>query len=218
MTSYVLDYKTVSSSSEKKPKNVVILCHGYGGDGEDISTLAINWKRFLPDTIFLCPNAPEVCSINPQGYQWFDLTSEKEDIIFEKSLLAEEKLKIFIDQVLDSYKILPGNLGLVGFSQGTMISIQTALKNKKKINCLIGYSGKIINKKHLSENIKSKPKIFLMHGTNDTIVSPTFLLEAKEYLNNLGIKVKTKIFENCEHHIPVEGSSLGLEFLKKNLL
>ena len=70
----------------------------------------------------------------------------------------------------------------------------------------------------MSDNIIAKPKIFLMHGANDTIVPPTNLLEAKEYLNNHGIKIKTKIFKSCEHSIPVEGSSLGLGFLKKNLL
>jgi len=91
-------------------------------------------------------------------------------------------------------------------------------KKKKQINCLIGYSGKVINKKHLSDNINSKPKIFLMHGENDTIVPPTHLLEAKEYLKKHGISTKTKIFKDCEHRISVEGSSLGLGFLKKNLL
>jgi len=194
------------------------LCHGYGGDGKDISTLAINWQRFLPDAIFLAPNAPEICTINPQGYQWFDLTSEKEEVILEKSLVAEEKLSTFLDQVLDDLQLKSTNLALVGFSQGSMMSIQVALKKKKQINCIIGYSGKVINQKHLSGNINSKPKIFLMHGANDTIVSPIYLLEAKEYLSNLGLKVKTKMFKNCEHRIPVEGSSLGLEFLKKNLL
>ena len=132
--------------------------------------------------------------------------------------MAEEKLNKFLDQVLDDLHLGPTNLALVGFSQGCMMSIQVGLKKKEQINCLIGYSGKVINKKHLSNNIKSKPKIFLMHGANDTIVPPTHLLEAKEYLKNQGIKTKTKIFKNCEHKIPVEGSSLGLEFLKKNLL
>ena len=83
---------------------------------------------------------------------------------------------------------------------------------------MIGYSGKVINQKHLLENINSKPKIFLMHGDNDTIVPPTHLLEAKEYFTKCGIKIKTKLFKKCEHRIPVEGSSLGLAFLRKNLL
>ena len=109
-------------------------------------------------------------------------------------------------------------MALVGFSQGSMISIQAGLKNKKKINCVLGYSGKVINQKHLLKHIKSKPKFFLMHGDSDTIVSPTHLLEAKEFFANYGIKIKTKLFKNCEHRIPVEGSSLGLEFLRKNLL
>ena len=218
MTNYILDVTSVTPLSKNKPRQGVILCHGYGGDGKDISSLAISWQRFLPDAIFLCPNAPEVCTVNPQGYQWFDLTSEKEEVILEKSLMAEEKLNTFLDQVFDNFQLEPTNLALVGFSQGCMVSIQVGLKKKEQINCIIGYSGKVINQKHLSNNINSKPKIFLMHGANDTIVPPTHLLEAKEYLNKCGLKIKTKLFKNCDHKIPVEGSSLGLGFLKKNLL
>jgi len=218
MTSYVLDVTTVYPLSKNKPKQAIILCHGYGGDGKDISALAINWQRFLPDAIFLCPNAPEVSAVNPQGYQWFDLTSEKEEVILEKSLVAEKKLSIFLDQISENFQLKHNCLALAGFSQGAMISIQVGVKKKEKINCLISYSGKVINQKHLSENINSKPRIFLMHGENDIIVSPTHLLEAKEYFKRMGINVKTKMFKNCEHRIPVEGSSLGLGFLKKNLL
>ena len=218
MTDYILETTSISPLSKNKPQQAIVLCHGYGGDGKDISTLAINWQRFLPDAIFLCPNAPETCSINPQGYQWFDLTTEKEDIILEKSLIAEKKLNIYLDQICDNLQLESNNLALVGFSQGCMISIQAGLKRKEKINSLIGYSGKIINQKHLSNNVNSKPKILLMHGDNDTIVSSIHLLEAKEYLKSCGINIKIKIFKNCEHKIPVEGASLGLAFLKKNLL
>ena len=218
MTNYIFDVTTVEPLLKDKPKKAIILCHGYGGDGKDISMLAIHWQRFLPDAIFLCPNAPEVCSINPQGFQWFDLTTENEEIILDKSLIAEKKLILFLDQVLNEFKLEPKNLALVGFSQGCMISIQVALKNKKQIGCVVGYSGKIINQKYLSNNINSKPKLFLMHGDNDTIVPPIHLLESKDYLVKNGIKVKTKIFKDCEHTIPVEGTSLGLGFLRKNLL
>ena len=218
MTNYNLEAISISPFSKNKPQQVIVLCHGYGGDGKDISTLAINWQRFLPEAIFLCPNAPEICAVNPQGYQWFDLSSDKEELILEKSLIVEEKLNTFIDQILNNFQLEPNNLALVGFSQGCMMSIQIALKKKKQISCLIGYSGKVINQKHLSDNIHSKPKIFLMHGANDTLVPPTYLLEAKEYLVKHGLKIKTKMFKDCEHRIPVEGVSLGLGFLKKNLL
>ena len=217
MNSYSLELTSVPTFSKNKPKQIIVLCHGYGGDGKDISSLAIGWQRFLPDAIFLCPNAPEICSINPNGYEWFDLSSEKKEIIFEKSLIAEKKLNNFLDEVLDDFQLSSSNLALVGFSQGCMISIQAAFKIKKKISCLIGYSGKVINKEHLSSNIISKPATYLMHGQNDTIVPPTHLLEAKEFFTKVGLKIKTKMFNNCEHRIPVEGSSIGLEFLRKNL-
>jgi len=218
MTNYNLEVMSIAPLSKNKPQQIVVLCHGYGGDGRDISILATNWQRFLPEAVFLCPNAPEVCALNPRGYQWYDLSSDKEEVILEKSLVAEVKLNTFLDQVLDNFQLETTNLALVGFSQGCMMSIQIALKKKEQINCLIGYSGKVINQEHLSDKIKSKPKIFLMHGVNDTIVLPTHLLEAKEYLKNQGLKIKTKMFEDCEHRIPVEGASLGLGFLRKNLL
>ncbi len=132
MSSYILEVTSIFPLSKNKPRQVIILCHGYGGDGKDISALAINWQRFLPDAIFLCPNAPEVCVVNPQGYQWFDLTSEKKEIILEKSLIAEEKLNTFLDQVFDNFQLEPFNLALVGFSQGCMIGIQVVLKKKNK--------------------------------------------------------------------------------------
>ena len=218
MTNFSLNLTTIPPASNNKPKQIIVLCHGYGGDGKDISELAINWQRFLPDSIFLCPDAPEICSINPQGYEWFDLTHENEQVILEKSIIAEKKLSLFLDEVSNFYQVGLNNLSLVGFSQGCMMAIQVGLKKKQKINSILGYSGRVINKKHLSEHIYSKPKIFLMHGVNDVIVPATYLLEAKEYLKNNGIKIKIKMFENCEHKISVEGSSHGLEFLKKNLL
>ena len=218
MTKYILDVTSFSSLSKNEPKQIIILCHGYGGDGQDISVLANKWRRFLPDAVFLCPNAPEVCTVNQLGYQWFDMIVENDEAILEKSLVTEKIFNTFLDQVLDNFQLDEKNLALVGFSQGCMMIIQIALKKKKQINCLVGYSGKIINKRHLSDNIVSRPKIFLMHGDKDNIVSPSHLLESKEFLIQQGLKIKTKLFKNYEHKISVEGSSLGLEFLRENLL
>ena len=79
MTKYILDTTFISPISKSKPKQIIVLCHGYGGDGKDISVLGNYWRRFLPDALFLCPNAPEVCAVNPHGYQWFDMTTGDSD-------------------------------------------------------------------------------------------------------------------------------------------
>ena len=198
-------------------KNAVILCHGYGGDGKDISIVANYWKNFLSDTLFVCPDAPEVCKVNPKGFQWFDLMDQTEDEILSKSLIAESALNKFIEEVKEENKLKVEEIALVGFSQGCMISLQTALKRKDQVKCLIGYSGKILNPNHLSKNILSRPEIYLMHGDKDQVVPVSYMLEAKEFFSKQNYKINTKIFKNCEHRIPTEGLSIGLEFLKKNL-
>ena len=98
-----------------------------------------------------------------------------------------------------------------------MISLQTGIKRKDKINSILGYSGKIIDLEHLSKNIVSRPNIFLMHGDIDQVVPVDGLLEAKNFFNKNNYEIETKIFKDCEHRIPMEGSSLGLQFIKKHL-
>lgn len=212
-----LDTTIINPISGNKPKNAIILLHGYGGDGKSISFLTFNWARFLPDTIFLCPNGPEKCSINPSGYQWFDLSNENDQFIFEKSLIAEDKIIQYIDEVKKKYELENSNICLSGFSQGCMISISTGLILKEKLNCIVGFSGKIINKENLLHRINTKPKIFLLHGDIDPVVLSTYLLESKEFFSKINYKIKTKLLKNCEHDISVEASSLALEFIKKNL-
>jgi len=215
--SYSLNTTILNPLSSEKPKNAVILCHGYGGDGKDISLLASYWKTYLPETLFICPDAPERCAVSATGFQWFDLMDQTKDQVLVKSIVAETKLNTLIDEVIKNNNLTSEKIAIGGFSQGSMISLQTGIKRKEKINSIIGYSGKIINVNHLQNNINSRPDIILMHGDKDEIVPVSFLLEAKEFFNKNNYKVKSKIFKNCEHRIPTEGSSLGLEFLKKNL-
>ena len=194
----------------------VILLHGYGGDGKDISMLTLNWKRFLPNTVFLCPNGHEKCAINPTGYQWFDLSRDDSYYILEQSKKAELRLQRFIQEVKDEYNLENSQICLSGFSQGCMMSINLGLTNNENYNCIVGFSGKIINQKDLVNRKTSSTKMLLIHGDQDTVVSPTFLLEAKDFLIRINIEVETKIINNCEHHIPTEASSAALKYIKSN--
>ena len=214
---YSLNTTILNTHSKQKAKNAVILCHGYGGDGKDISLLAAYWRSHLPDTIFICPDAPEKCAVSPTGFQWFDLMNQTQDEVLAKSLIAEIKLNNLIDEVKNNNNLDSNKIAIGGFSQGCMISLQTGIKRKDKIKCILGYSGKIIDINHLSKNINSMPEIYLMHGDVDKIVPVNHLLEAKDFFIKKNYKIQTTIFKNCEHRIPTEGSSLGLEFIKKNL-
>ena len=215
--SYSLNTIVLEPISKEKPKSAVILCHGYGGDGKDISILANYWKAHLPNTIFICPDAPEKCAASPSGFQWFDLMDQTPEQVLSKSLVAESKLNKLINEVKEKNNLLSNQIAIGGFSQGCMISLQTGIKRKDKVNSIIGYSGRIIDKEHLGKNIVSRPNIVLMHGEKDQIVPLDSLLEARDFFNKSNYKIESHIFKNCEHHIPSEGSSLGLQFIKKHL-
>ena len=212
---YSLNTIVLDPASKNKPKNAVILCHGYGGDGNDISILANYWRAHLPDTIFICPDAPEKCAASSSGFQWFDLMDQTPEQVLAKSLVAENRLNKLIDEVKKNNNLKSNQIIIGGFSQGCMITLQTGLKRKDAINSIIGYSGRIIDTEHLSKNINSKPHIILMHGDVDQIVSIDSLLEAKDFFNKNNYEIETHIFKSCEHRIPTEGSSLGLQFIKK---
>jgi len=213
---FSLDTKIIKPE-KNNINSAVILLHGYGGDGNDISALTLNWKRFLPETIFLCPNGHEACPINPNGFQWFDLDKDDPSYILEESIKAEKKLNFFINEIKSEYKLNNSKICISGFSQGCMMSINLGLTAEENFNCIVGFSGKIIDKENISKRIKSKTKMFLIHGDQDVVVPPSRLLEAKDFLIRHKVNVETKMIENCGHHIPIEASSIALNYIKKNL-
>ena len=213
---FSLDTKIIKPENNNI-SNAIILLHGYGGDGNDISAVTLNWKRFLPETIFLCPDGHEECSINPNGFQWFGLENDDPDYILAESIKAEEKLNLFINEIKSEYKLNNSKICISGFSQGCMMSINLGLIVEENFNCVVGFSGKIIDKENISKRIKSKTHMLLIHGDQDDIVPPSHLLEAQDFLMRYKVNIETKMIKNCGHHIPVEASSIAIIYIKKNL-
>ena len=171
----------------------------------------------MPNTVFICPNGHEPCSINPSGYQWFDLTKDDTAYILEQSIKAEEVLKRFINEIKQEFNLSNNQICLSGFSQGCMMSLNVGLTLEEKFLCIVGFSGKIINHKDLKNRIKNNTETLLIHGEADQIVPSTYLLEAKDFLIRNNIKVETLLIKNCDHHIPIEASSTALNFILKKI-
>ena len=214
---FCLDSIIIKPEEGVEIKHAVILLHGYGGDGKDISMLTLNWKRHMPNTVFICPNGHEACPINPSGFQWFDLTKDDTDYILNQSIKAEEKIKEFINEIKQEFNLKNNQICLSGFSQGCMMSLNVGLTSEEKFSCIVGFSGKIINQNNLKLRIKNSTDTLLIHGDADQVVPSTYLLEAKDFLIRNNVGVETLLLKNCDHHIPVEASSTALNYiLKKN--
>jgi len=214
---FCLDTTIIKPENSDNIKNAIILLHGYGGDGKDISTLSLNWKRHLPNTVFICPNGHESCPINPSGFQWFDLTKDDPSYILEESLKAEKILNKFINEVKNKFNLENSKICLSGFSQGCMMSINLGITSVKKYNCIIGFSGKIINTKDLETRKKSSTNTLLIHGDMDQVVPASYMLEAKDFFIRNNIDIETHLIKNCDHHIPIESSSIALNYIQKNI-
>tara|TARA_B100000989_G_scaffold181895_1_gene136791 strand:+ start:1828 stop:2484 length:657 start_codon:yes stop_codon:yes gene_type:complete len=215
---FCLNSTIIKPEEGKEIKNAIILLHGYGGDGKDISMLSLNWKRYLPNTIFICPDGHEKCQINPSGFQWFDLTKDDPDYILEQSINGEQKLNKFIDEIKNKFDLENEKICLSGFSQGCMMSINIGLTSNKEYNCIVGFSGKIINQENLKSRKKVSTNTLLIHGESDQVVPANYMLEAKDFFIRNNIEIETHLIENCDHRIPIEASSIALRYIIKNLI
>jgi phospholipase/carboxylesterase len=214
---FCLDSIIIKPEEGIEIKYAIILLHGYGGDGKDISMLTLNWKRHMPNTVFICPNGHETCPINPSGFQWFDLTKDDKDYILDQSIKAEKKINAFINEIKQEFNLNNNQICLSGFSQGCMMSLNVGLTSEEKFSCIVGFSGKIIDQNNLKLRIKNSTDTLLIHGDADQIVPSTYLLEAKDFLIRNNISVETLMIKNCDHNIPIEASSTALNYiLKKN--
>ena len=212
---FCLDTIILKPENGLEIKNAIILLHGYGGDGQDISTLSLSWRRHLPNTIFICPNGHERCTLNPSGYQWFDLSKDDPEYILDQSLKAEKKVNLFIDEIKKEFNLNNNQICLSGFSQGCMMSLNLGLTSDEEFNCIVGFSGKIINQENLKSRKKNSSSTLLIHGDSDQVVSPSHLLEAKDFFIRNNIDVETHLIKNCDHHIPIESSSIALNYISK---
>ncbi len=205
--------------SGEKPKKLIIFLHGYGSSGEDLIGLTREFERQIPSAHFISPNAP--FSFNHafgEGYQWFGLDDYNPKVIYPQILESNNILDEFIKTQLQRFELTQKDLILIGFSQGSMMAMYNSLRNPNQNAGIISYSGRLILPTLLSEKINSKPKICLIHGTEDQVLPFDNFIEAQKLLEREQIPFEPHILEGLGHNIDHRGIRIGREFLNKILI
>jgi phospholipase/carboxylesterase len=199
------------------PRKLVLLLHGLGADGNDLIGLAPHLARLLPDAAFVSPNAPFPCDMAPYGYQWFSLQDRDPAAILSGVQAARPILDAFIDAQLARFKLTEPDLALVGFSQGTMMSLYTAPRRGKSVAGVVGFSGALVGQDLLAAEVKSRPPMLLVHGDADPVVPVAASKAAKAALEAQGFTVELHIRPGLPHGIDEQGLVLAGRFLHKVL-
>lgn len=203
--------------SGDKPSRLVILLHGLGADGNDLIGLAPYWAPLLPDTEFLSPNAPFPCDMAPYGYQWMSVRDSSPEARLAGARAAATILDAFIDDELKKRDLTEAQLALVGFSQGTMMSLFIGPRRERQLAGIVGFSGRLIAPALLKSEIRSRPPVLLVHGTEDSMVPYDSMTEAEIALTDTGVTVETLSCPGVGHGIDEEGLRRGGEFLQRML-
>ena len=202
-------------------RSVVVFLHGYGADGADLLGLADPLGEHLPDTLFVAPDAPEACAGAPFGFQWFpipwiDNSSEEEA---ERGMQAAvEDLNAFLDALLVDEDLLPEQMVLFGFSQGSMMSLHVAPRREDEVAGVVAFSGRLLNPEALADDVVVRPPVLLVHGDADDVVPVQSLPEAAQALQNAGWEdVYAHVMKGTGHGIAPDGLSVALAFMRDKL-
>lgn len=211
---------SVAPASGGKPRSIVILLHGYGSNGDDLIGLVPYWRDALPNTLFLSPNAPEPCPGAPGGRQWWDRAGPAPDASDAREQRVRGPapvLNAFIDHHLAAHGLAEDRLALVGFSQGTMMSLHAGPRRAKALAGIVGYSGVLVDPTALAKEVVTKPPILLAFGDADPILPPARMRETDVELRALGFEVTTHVSPGMGHSIDGAGLTLGAKFLTERL-
>jgi phospholipase/carboxylesterase len=209
----VLDGPRVGPASGGPARQLVIFAHGYGSNGEDLIGLAPYLAQVLPDAAFVAPNAPEPVPGYPGGYQWFPLTGMDLHKLAAGVRTAAPSLDRFIDAELARHGLPPGACALVGFSQGTMMSLHVGPRRPQALGAVVGFSGLLAAAETLPREIASRPPLLLCHGDRDDRVPPQSLFMALSALADAGAPAMWRLMGGVGHSIPEEALSLAAMFL-----
>jgi phospholipase/carboxylesterase len=196
---------------------MVILLHGLGADGNDLIGLAPYWSRLLPDAEFVSPNAPFPCDTAPYGYQWFSSQDRSREAVLGGVRAAAPILDGFIDERLAERGLSDNDLALVGFSQGTMMSLFVGLRRAAPVAGIVGFSGRLLAPDLLATELRSRPPVLLVHGTEDPLVPYASLAEAEAALKAADVPVETVTSVGIGHSIDDQGLRRGGLFLRNVL-
>lgn len=201
-----------------KAKRLVVFLHGYGADGNDLIDIGRAWQDLLPDTAFVSPHAPEPCGQAPVGRQWFELTFRNPDERWTGVNKAAPMLDAFLDEELARYQLPPAALALVGFSQGTMMSLHVGLRRAAPVAAIVGYSGMFVMPNDgppetIRTDVRSRPPVLLIHGDHDDLIPAQALFHACGALSEIEIPVEWHLSQGIGHGIDGEGLRHGGEFL-----
>ncbi|MEE8248120.1 MAG: prolyl oligopeptidase family serine peptidase [Alphaproteobacteria bacterium] len=213
------------------PEALVILLHGYGADGNDLIGLSPYLARVLPGAAFVSPHAPEACEMSPMGRQWFSLGAydpermrrdpafreQARGAMLEGALKVAPTLDAFIDAELARAGLDESRLALVGFSQGTMMSLQVGLRRRRPAACIVGFSGSLVGAERLKREITVRPPILLVHGDTDDVVPFASLFEAVAGLGAAQLSVLWHVSRGAGHTIAPDGLDLACQFLAEAL-
>ena len=217
MQTITLDGPKVAPKSGAKAKQLVVFLHGYGSNGDDLISLAPYWADLLPDAEFVSPNAPFPCEVNPfGGFQWFGLEDRNPAMKLAGTRAAATILDAYLDGALKARGLDESHMALVGFSQGTMMSLHVGPRRASAPAAIVGYSGALIGADALGADLKSKPPVLLIHGTADPVVPFAAMGAAAQALQGLGVKVETLPRPNLPHSIDPEGLTAGGRFIHRN--
>jgi phospholipase/carboxylesterase len=202
-------------------RQLVVFLHGYGADGNDLIEIGRVWQQFLPHAAFVSPHAPEPCGQAPIGRQWFALTFRDPNERWVGVNHAAPVLERFIDAELARHRLPPSALALVGFSQGTMMSLHVGLRRAAAPAAIVGYSGLLVlppdgKPETLAAEIRSRPPVLLVHGDRDELIPPQALFAATQGLAALGVPVEWHLSTGVGHGIDPEGLRHGGEFLARS--
>lgn len=202
-------------------RSAVIFMHGYGANGADLLSLAEPLGPHLPDTLFLAPDAPEVCPGAPMGFQWFPLPwidGSSEEAAAEGMRAAVDDFNAFLDGVMIDEDLLPEQIALFGFSQGTMMALHVAPRRDEDLAAVVGFSGRMMNGELLADEVVSRPPVLLVHGDVDDVVPPQSLPQAVEALQGAGWRdVYAHVMRGTGHGIDPDGLGVALAFLVDRL-
>lgn len=201
-------------------KSVVVFLHGYGADGGDLLGLAEPLAQHLPDTAFYAPDAPDRTANNPFGYQWFPipwLDGSSEAEAAEGLAASAADLNAYLDIVIAAEGITPDKLALIGFSQGTMISLEVAPRRPQEIAGVVAFSGRLLRPERLATEAVVKPPVLLIHGDADPVVPFEDMQKAAEALMAAGFETYGHVMKGTGHGIAPDGLGVAVNFLRDRL-
>jgi len=198
-----------------KAAQLILLFHGVGSNAQSLAGLGQAYAQAFPQAMVVAVDAPHASELAPGGRQWFSVTGVTEENRPARVDAALPAFEFAVRHWQERSGVDTAGTALVGFSQGAIMALASALRPEPVAARVIAIAGRFARLPEAP--LHEGSTLHLLHGKADTVMPYSHAIDGALRLKALGTDFTADVLPFIGHELHPDLMELAVEKLQQHV-